>query len=632
MKQRALAPLLVVVMVLGTLHLTAYSTPTLDITSDQLASETPVYIDGDTNFTATASARGWSGTGASDDPIMIDGIEIQGSGVETLVSIQNTALYFIIENSSFNNSQLAIYVNFSPNGIIRQNTITHAGDGMIIASSQNTTVSRNDISLVNNRGIYFDRSDDGSITDNIIDGGIEGITLNRADNNTVASNTVSNAWDYGIVSSLSSYNNISHNEVFDNRYGIFLTDPFRTLIDSNTAHHNELGIYGTDSRSNLFSNNIVYENIDGLHVDRQDLTLTERSNITGTLAYDNIESGIKVSFGEGMHIRDNEMYGNGRGFETFFGLEHHVFDNNIHDNDVGMYLDSPENHNITGHNLINNGFHLAYYLDNLIYHKLNSLGDNTVNGLPVYYLNHSTGVSITGDFGQILLVNVSNSDIGGVTINNSSAAVFLADSANTTISQSNFTGNHAGVGVYRSDGTSIKDVRVTNGTYGIEIVESSDVKVNSSDLFANKNGLVADMADDLVLFENNIHHNREDGVRIQQSSNIVVTGNIIAYNGYLSPYPVNTYGIQLNSFIETDLKDSGMYVIFGLNNLISKNSFLYNQGFGVHSEGLATVEENDFVENSNHPNATRLPCEFECGEIFGNDGNFGNNFFSTYQG
>lgn len=637
--------MLLLILVIGMNSLSGQTSPSVDnitvepvnnsISLDVFTVETPIYIDGDTNFTDTAIARGWSGDGTGSAPFLIQNILINGDGSQDLITIQNTNMYFQIRDSSFNDSNKAIYLYFAPNGVITNNIITHSGIGLWIANSFNTTTTNNTISNTWDTAIYYDRSDNGTIDGNTLFDNYQGIYFERADYHLVTNNMISDSWT-GFYASLSSYNNISHNTAWGNQEGIYLYSPWRTVIQANIVYDNDLGLFVGDSGQNLITENIAYNNVNGIHVDRQDRTANSRSNATYNQAWNNTEAGIQITFGDGMRIHHNTVYDNGIGMGFRFGLEHLVYDNLVYDNDIGMYLDSIDDYEITGHDLINNGFFIAYYLDNFIYHKLRSLGDNTVNGLPVYYSNHTTNEVITGNYGQILLVNSTFAQISDVMINNASIGVFLSDSVNTTVMNSNLSGNFAGVGVYtRSDNTSIIDVVTENGTMGIDISDSANVKVISSDIRLNEIGISIDSADGTVVFENNIHHNLEDGIRAISSSNMQIERNLVFYNGFNNPdINVNTNGITLNFFHLSGNFHTGIYIGSGIANTVLGNTLYSNRGFGVFLSGTGTLSSNNFILNNLAPvnppvNATELPCEESCGQFYGSDpGSMGTNFVS----
>ena len=63
----------------------------------------PIAIDGDINFSDTASAEGWLGDGSSGNPYIIDGLDIDSNGTGGhCISINNTRVNFTIQNCYLN--------------------------------------------------------------------------------------------------------------------------------------------------------------------------------------------------------------------------------------------------------------------------------------------------------------------------------------------------------------------------------------------------------------------------------------------------------------------------------------------------------------------------------------------------
>jgi len=59
----------------------------------------PIVIDGDANFTDTASYEGWIGDGSSGNPFIINGLDIDLGGViGYCIKISNTRVNFTISN------------------------------------------------------------------------------------------------------------------------------------------------------------------------------------------------------------------------------------------------------------------------------------------------------------------------------------------------------------------------------------------------------------------------------------------------------------------------------------------------------------------------------------------------------
>ena len=57
-----------------------------------------IYIDGDYDFIEKAEEEGWSGSGTSEDPYIISGLNITTPDNEIGIFIINTELFFIIDS------------------------------------------------------------------------------------------------------------------------------------------------------------------------------------------------------------------------------------------------------------------------------------------------------------------------------------------------------------------------------------------------------------------------------------------------------------------------------------------------------------------------------------------------------
>ena len=59
----------------------------------------PIFIDGDEDFHANATAEGWAGNGSAGNPYIIDGYDIDLDGsAGHCIHIANTLVYFTISN------------------------------------------------------------------------------------------------------------------------------------------------------------------------------------------------------------------------------------------------------------------------------------------------------------------------------------------------------------------------------------------------------------------------------------------------------------------------------------------------------------------------------------------------------
>lgn len=186
----------------------------------------PIVIDGDANFSATASAEGWLGDGSPDNPYIIDGLDINPGGEDDhCISISNTRVSFTISNCSFTGAK--------------------GNPGQF---------------LPNVAGIYLENVTHGELVNNILYSNSRGISLLRSHLNTVANNTC-NSNRAGIYLDLSSSNTVTNNTCNSNdESGIYLVYSDHNTVVNNTCNNNLIGIGLWNSDSNIVINNMCTGN------------------------------------------------------------------------------------------------------------------------------------------------------------------------------------------------------------------------------------------------------------------------------------------------------------------------------------------------------------------------------------
>ncbi|MHA1758203.1 MAG: NosD domain-containing protein [Promethearchaeota archaeon] len=136
----------------------------------------PIIINNDNDFeTLKNTASYCTGNGSADNPYRIKGIQIDAGGSGYCISIKNTRVYFVIEDSYILNSgnyKAGIYLYNVVNGTIKNNTLSSNGCGIDIVNSSknvivNNTFIRNKIGLRIDFG-YFSNGNPRICKDNLI--------------------------------------------------------------------------------------------------------------------------------------------------------------------------------------------------------------------------------------------------------------------------------------------------------------------------------------------------------------------------------------------------------------------------------------------------------------------------------
>jgi len=287
---------------------------------------------------AWASTRLWcEGSGTYLDPYIVKDLEIDGQTSGSCIIIEDSNVFFRIENCKITNSGTNSYdggikIDNSDNGVLENNNCSNNGENGIIlyANCENHTIINNIVNDNTVSGIYlYWFADDIKVINNTANSSFYGIMLERTSNSLVANNTVTNSDNYGIV--ITNYsdennitgnvasnlgtstqwrgivleydcddNNIINNSLKDNtNYGIHLYDNCRyNKIRNNTVDDNDLyGIYVQECDNNTINENLIIN-----HSNRGIYLPDTGTSSDSNLIYNN------TCIGNSEHARDNGDY------------------------------------------------------------------------------------------------------------------------------------------------------------------------------------------------------------------------------------------------------------------------------------------------------------------------------------
>ncbi len=180
----------------------------------------------DNNWTAAKAAEICTGNGIYSDPYVIEDLVIDGGGSGSCILIENSDVYFRIENCTVYNSggylNAGIELSNVINSLIITNNCSSNYDGIYLSSSDDNIVSGNVANSNKNNGIY----------------------VNGGYNNTFSGNNASYNKRSGISLPYSDYNFLLGNTVKNNIYfGVLLVDSRNNIIKGNFVINNDVGIY-----------------------------------------------------------------------------------------------------------------------------------------------------------------------------------------------------------------------------------------------------------------------------------------------------------------------------------------------------------------------------------------------------
>jgi parallel beta-helix repeat protein len=195
---------------------------------------------------------------------------------------------------------------------VRNLNLSNTYIGVQLWGTNNATISGNNITN-NNGGISLRSSSGNSISGNIITNNYYGVDLSySSDNNSISGNNVTNNVKDGIGLSRSSNNSIFGNNITNNQYGVLLSSfsNDNTISGNNIATNKESGInLGGSFNNTLSENNITANNKNGIMLGGL-LTGCSNNIISGNNITANHDIGIVLYNSSNNNIFHNNFINN----------------------------------------------------------------------------------------------------------------------------------------------------------------------------------------------------------------------------------------------------------------------------------------------------------------------------------
>ena len=305
-----------------------------------------ISINGNSGWASFKAAGNCTGNGIYSDPYVIEDLEIDGGGTGDCILIQNSDVYFRIENCTLYDSvgspdHSGILLKYTGNGTIFENNCSFNRFGITFdPNCENNTIQGNSINSNTEYGINIYESSNNCIEENIVNSnGNMGINLDpNSQYNEIVNNTVNfNGW-LGIHMQANSTNNLilSNNCSFNNE-GISVRTPNNTISGNFVEYNSGYGIHlwnsdsGPNALSNNITKNIVKYNNYGFLLDGS----SAFNVIEGNQIIDNTGTGVAINAG----CFDNLIFNNTFINNLYANAEDDGSNNNWNSTALGNYWD-----------------------------------------------------------------------------------------------------------------------------------------------------------------------------------------------------------------------------------------------------------------------------------------------------
>lgn len=262
-------------------------------------------------------------------------------------------------------------------------------------------------------------------------------------------------------------------------------------------------------------------------------------------------------------IIGNNIIGNGDGILLWNSSNNTIEYNNITNNrSHGIDLRVSSSNVIAGNNFIGGGLFVSDSYNNTVL-------NNTVNGKPLVYLENTRDQIISGNAGQVILVNCSNITVENLDISNTIVGIELWRTNNSVIKYNNIANNHVGIYLYSSSNN---------------IIEYNNIANNPL------HGLVLDSSSSNTIEYNNIMY-CDIGIALESSSNNTIAGNNFINNHVqvYSSFSTNTWDLGYpeggNYWSDHKCRDrySGLYQNeTGIDGICDTSYPIYDEGYNSY--------------------------------------------------
>ena len=219
----------------------------------------------DNNWSAAEAAEICTGNGTYSEPYVIEDLVIDGGGSGSCIEIENSDVFFKIENctvynSGGNSSDAGIRLSYVNNSQFNNNNCSSNYNGICLSDSHYNNISGN-VANNNDYGIRLSSSNYNNISGNTVNNNWNGIRIFNCLNNSISGNTLNSNDNSGILLSISHYNTVSGNNAsYTSWVGINLWNSDNNTITGNTANYNEIGINLWRSDNNTITGNTLLGN------------------------------------------------------------------------------------------------------------------------------------------------------------------------------------------------------------------------------------------------------------------------------------------------------------------------------------------------------------------------------------
>ncbi|MFX1482656.1 MAG: right-handed parallel beta-helix repeat-containing protein [Promethearchaeota archaeon] len=564
-------------------------------------------------------------------------------GVEVNAAADGTA---VIERIHCESWYAGIDVSSSPGIVVKGCYLKDCDYGLMIGSSNNSTVFNNTALECNDWGLWIS-STSVTVANNTLCDNAHGLLTYYAYNVTLENNTLSDDGFFFLFDNIADYEAISEKNnavnglpltLLINKVGTIYNGGFGqvVLINCTGVKLSNLNLSYCESGAFLrwctdceIRDSFLEHNDDsGLYALYSNSTIVENVSISGNAMY-----GLQLNHCT-VNVTECDIVENKRGVELAGSWGELSIQNNrfVNNTDYGLIFSFGWNVSVTGNTFTEDGIFCAYYEPEAYHSYSKEVVGNLVNGKPLVFYDSLHDVTISSPHGQIFLFNCSNvvlssldcshTVIGiGIGYSNSCSIInsdcSFAKQMAVDVVSSNFTlvqnvncVNAGGTGIrsVETECTSLIDNRCGGGYYGINFFYSQFGLLKGNIATGNRySGIQLINSEDTDIYNNTCNFNLAVGIYAESSSGLIIVNNTCNSNSGAGIYLFDSYESVLHGN-DCELNSGSGLVLQAWTCTITSNRFLNNKMDGLDVFGGFELEISWNTILSNDGYGVRMGC------------------------
>lgn len=523
---------------------------------------TPIFIEGDANFTGPNGVTG--GTGTQGDPFIIDGWDINVSGGYAAIMINNTNAYFVLRDCYFHDSSTYLFYLFkASNGTIENCTFSNGRYFEIKLYSNNICLIDNtitNVTIINVGGM----SDYFTMKNNTVINVPQGIRLWGSSNGAIF-------WDNTFVNS---------GIRIDREYWSFITADIST---NNTI--NGKPIYYFNSTTNLV--------IDETLIAGQIIIFNCPYAIVKNVTIQNTSIGLEIAHSDWVDVMNCTFNNCNDGIYTISSeyLELNEI-NSINNSFAGFEISESNNYTLSNSSFDTNSVYgLLSGQANDVYISNCSFDANGDTGMRIWTAERTTLIDISAYFNEITGIQLSGKScvLKNITTNYNDIGLQIT-SENNYITRI-ISSDNLGYGIYcTGNNNTLDNCTTVKNLIGIYFENGYNNTIQDSEISLCNQGVYLDVSLNNTIINCTLQNNTVG------YSSLSTSGNIIRNSAVLN----NNFGMSFES---------------STNNMVYENTIVNCSGYAWDYNHTDYSNEIIYQNDANWSNYTSFEEMLATGQL-----------------